>query len=95
MDDLDPKRSLLNKAKNNFMIFPILAKWRLNTAMAVIFDWNYLWDFRCDGDSEQVHGHIHASHHDNEQAMARVAVGAQALLQEVEEDVYDTEATVR
>lgn len=46
---------------------------------------NYLWNSRCDGDSKQVHGHIHASHHENEQAMARVAVGAQALLEVVKE----------
>lgn len=54
-----------------------------STAMAEIK--NYLWDFRRDGDSEEVHGHIHTSHHENEQAVARVAVGAQALLEEVKE----------
>lgn len=41
---------------------------------------NYLWDFRCDGDSEEVHGYVHTSHHENKQAMAWVAMGAQALL---------------
>lgn len=46
---------------------------------------NYLWDFRCDGHSEEVHGHIHASHHDNKQAMARVAIGAQAFLEKGKE----------
>lgn len=50
--------------------------------MMVIQCWiTYLWDFGCDGDSEEVHGHIHTSHHENEQAMTRVTVGAQALLE--------------
>lgn len=49
---------------------------------------NYLGDFRCYGDSEEVHGHVHASHHENEQAVARVAVGAQALLNEGKQKMF-------
>lgn len=53
----------------------------LHTVKRVTQCWiSYLWDFRCDGDSEQVHRHIHTSHHEDEQAMARVAVGAQTFL---------------
>lgn len=48
-------------------------------------DGDYLWNFRCDGHSEEVHGQIHASHHENKQAMARVAVGTQAFLEKDKE----------
>lgn len=50
----------------------------------------YLWYFRCDGDSEEVHGHIHANHHENEQAMARVTMGAQASLESVIRRMFRT-----
>lgn len=42
---------------------------------------SYLWDFWRDGDSEEVHGHVHASHHEDKQAVTRVSMGAQALLE--------------
>lgn len=42
--------------------------------------YNYLRDFRCNGDSEEVHGYIHTSHHGDEQGVARVAMGTQASL---------------
>lgn len=43
----------------------------------------YLWHAGGDGDSKEVHGQGHPSHHDDQQAVARVAMGAQALLQNV------------
>lgn len=59
--------------------------------MVVIQCWiTYFWDFRGDGDSEEVHGHIHSSHHENEQAMTRVTVGPQALLESVTSRVVIT-----
>lgn len=48
----------------------------------------YLWDIRCDGDSKEVHGHIHPSHHGDKQAVARIAMGAQALLQSVKQKIF-------
>lgn len=49
---------------------------------------SYLWDFRSDGNSEEIHGHVHTSHHENEQAMTRVAMSAQALLEEVKQMMF-------
>lgn len=43
---------------------------------------SYLRDFGRDGDPEEVHGHVHPGHHEDEQAVPRVPVRAQALLQE-------------
>lgn len=41
----------------------------------------YLWQAGRDGDPKEVHGHAHPSHHGDEQAVAGVAMGTQALLQ--------------
>lgn len=45
----------------------------------------YLWNIRCDGDSKEVHGQVHPSHHENKQAVARVAMATQALLERVKQ----------
>lgn len=40
----------------------------------------YLGHLGRDGDPEEVHGHVHAGHHGQEQAVPRVTVRPQALL---------------
>lgn len=41
----------------------------------------YLWHAGRDGDSKEVHGQGHPSHHSDKQVVARVAMGTQALLE--------------
>lgn len=51
------------KTGSSFECFKLLTTHDCEAAMAGIK--NYLWDFRCDGDSEEVHRHVHSGHHEN------------------------------
>lgn len=88
MEKMNPKRSLLGKHS-------IFSKRRqhghaLHSNNGLT---NYLWDAGCDGHSEQIHGYTHAAHHEEQQAMAGVAVGAQALLSVGKEKTNKTGGT--
>lgn len=96
MNELDPQRTLLCYKKNRLSSSTMLANYilpqqrddTLSTSGVTI---HYLRNIRCDGDSKEVHGQVHTSHHDDKQAVARVAVATQALLEGVKQMIRETE----
>lgn len=67
MEKVNPKRGLLGKHRTQDTGH-VADKCQLHVLSKhfteMIAEINYLWDLRCDGDSEEIHGYTHAGHHE-------------------------------